>query len=55
MIVIFIRKETFYPLDLPDEQCNPTTIAEHAESNPGTLRVEDVKGNVLWIDKKELQ
>lgn len=43
-IVIFIRKEGFYVLDLPARD----DLAKHAECNPGTLRIEDHRGNVLW-------
>lgn len=47
-VMIFVRAEGFYPvqgvLGIPlGEQA-----AEHAAINPGTLRVEDVDGNVLW-------
>ena len=48
MIVIFIRKTSFYPLDLPREQCTFEGLESHARSNPGTMRVEDMKGNCLW-------
>jgi hypothetical protein len=41
---VFIRGETFYVIDLPvDDDLN-----EHARLNPGTLRIEDTKGQVLW-------
>jgi hypothetical protein len=42
--VIFFRKEGFYPVMVYDD-CD---LGEHAELNPGTLRIEDMKGNVLW-------
>lgn len=41
---VFFRKDCFYLLDLPDDD----DLAEHAECNPGTLRIEDAAGNVLW-------
>lgn len=41
---IFFREGCFYILELPDDD----DLAAHAESNPGTLRIEDVAGNVLW-------
>jgi hypothetical protein len=41
---IFVREDIFYMLDLPDDD----DLSAHAESNPGTLRIEDVVGNVLW-------
>lgn len=41
---IFIRAEGFYSVALPaDDDLN-----EHARCNPGTLRIEDLDGNVLW-------
>jgi len=44
ILVNFIREEGFYPLLLPE-----ATIADNAECNPGTLRVEDaVTGEILW-------
>lgn len=42
--VLFIRDEMFYPLQLGIYD----NIAAHAENNPGTRRVEDMAGNVLW-------
>lgn len=43
-LVIFFRKDCWYPLELPVSD----DLAEHAEWNPGTLRIEDIDGNVLW-------
>lgn len=45
---IFFRKEGFYLIDLPE-----ATVADCAECNPGTLRVEDaLTGDVEWpLDK----
>lgn len=43
--LVFIREEGFYPIEAP------ATVAEakkHADMNPGTLRIEDVRGNILW-------
>lgn len=41
---IFFRESGFYVIDLPaDDDLN-----EHARLNPGTLRIEDAVGNVLW-------
>lgn len=41
---IFVRDGTFYVIPLPaDDDLN-----RHAELNPGTLRIEDMAGNVLW-------
>lgn len=42
--VIFFREGFFYPVMVrPDED-----LAKHVELNPGTLRIEDTDGNVLW-------
>ena len=43
-VVIFFREGTFYPLELPVTD----DLAAHAEANPGTLRIEDHEGNILW-------
>ena len=42
---IFFREGGWYPVYEPrgDE-----AIPEHVELNPGTLRVEDVMGRVVW-------
>lgn len=49
-VVIFFRKGMFYLLELPVSD----DIAKHAEMNPGTLRVEDTKGHVLWpLDSRQ--
>lgn len=46
--MIFVRAEGWYPvmgvLGVPLAM----QAAEHAVLNPGTLRVEDMDGNVLW-------
>lgn len=44
---VFVRKEGFYViLTYQDEGFEQ--LAEHAALNPGTLRIEDMHGNVLW-------
>lgn len=43
--VIFRRVEGWYPLELPLGE----DLARHAELNPGTLRIEDAGGNILWM------
>lgn len=41
---LFVREEGFYLLELPE-----LTVADNAECNPGTLRVEDARtGEVVW-------
>lgn len=46
---IFFRKDeggqpVFYIIDLPEDD----DVSVHAELNPGTTRVEDAAGTVLW-------
>lgn len=40
---VFFRDSGFYVVDIM-----PGTAAEHAALNPGTIKVEDVVGNILW-------
>lgn len=41
---IFVRADCFYIVNLPaDDDLN-----NHAELNPGTVRIEDGDGSVLW-------
>lgn len=41
---VFVRREGLYPVSMPAAD----DLKEHAASNPGTLRIEDMKGTVLW-------
>lgn len=43
-IYIFFRDKMFYPLTLKDDE----DARRNAEFNPGTTRVEDIDGNVIW-------
>lgn len=49
---IFFRGDHFYPVEfLAPAECGRSMeqqAADHAELNPGTTRVEDIDGNVLW-------
>ena len=51
-VVVFFREEGFYPIELESpKKCGMSLreqAAKTAEINPGTLRVEDVRRNVLW-------
>lgn len=47
-VVLFIRADCFYPVQLFGEKPTAVEAAEHAELNPGTLRIEDMHGNVIW-------
>ena len=42
-IFIFFRAEGWYPVEIPADQ-----LDENIRLNPGTLRVEDIAGNVVW-------
>lgn len=50
--LIFFREGGFYPIDVLDPKACGKSLreqaAEHAAVNPGTQRVEDINGNVLW-------
>ena len=41
---VFVRAEGFYVVGLAADD----DLSRHAELNPGTLRIEDLAGNVLW-------
>lgn len=48
-VYIFFRTYGFYPL-----YCEDNKDAIHqARNNPGTIKVEDVDGNILWEFKDE--
>lgn len=40
---LFFRDGFFYPVDIPRDQ-----VIANVELNPGTLRVEDLAGNIVW-------
>lgn len=44
---IFFREGSFYVINTYEDE-GFAELAEHAAMNPGTLRIEDTKGNVLW-------
>ena len=43
-LVVFFRKEVFYCITAYQND----DWEKHAELNPGTIRIEDVDGTVLW-------
>ena len=43
-LYVFFRERGFYPLELLDDD----DAKLNAERNPGTLKVEDHKGRVVW-------
>ena len=48
---IFFRDETFYPIELYDDD----DAIVNALCNPGTTKVEDTKGKVIWEEKQKEQ
>lgn len=47
-VAIFFREEGFYPVIFMGHKPPREEAAEQASLNPGTLRVEDLDGNILW-------
>lgn len=48
-VVLFFRDGMFYPITLSGKVPAAKECADHAELNPGTLRIEDaLTGEVLW-------
>ena len=46
--VIFFRAEGWYPMEVPID----ADLAAHARCNPGTIRIEDLGGRILWPPTK---
>jgi len=51
--LVFFRREFFYSMNIPqmpgDRNKTIEEIArDNAECNPGTTRVEDINGHILW-------
>jgi hypothetical protein len=42
-LYIFFREEGWYPVEIP-----PDHLLANVELNPGTLKVEDLEGNIVW-------
>jgi hypothetical protein len=40
---VFFREGHFYVVEIPPDQ-----VLANVELNPGTIRVEDMKGNIVW-------
>ena len=47
-ILIFFRDEGFYPIEGMTGVPLKKQAKDMAVINPGTLRVEDANGNILW-------
>jgi hypothetical protein len=43
-VYVFFREGMFYPITLRNDE----DARRNAECNPGTLRVEDIDGNIVW-------
>ena len=48
-VLIFFREGVFYPITAVKGIPLAAQARTHAELNPGTLRVEDKDGNMLWV------
>lgn len=44
---VFFREGRFYVVNTYEDE-GFAELAEHARLNPGTLRIEDMHGNILW-------
>jgi hypothetical protein len=44
---VFFREGGFYVVNTYEDE-GFEQLAEHAALNPGTIRIEDMHGNVLW-------
>jgi len=47
-VLVFHRADCFYTIPAVNEVPLARQAADHAAINPGTVRVEDRAGNVLW-------
>ena len=47
-VMVFFREEGFYPVDAMPGAPLEKQAEDPALLNPGTLKVEDLEGNVLW-------
>lgn len=47
-VLVMLRKEGFYTIDAIEGVPLEKQAEDNAVLNPGTLRVEDWQGNVLW-------
>lgn len=47
-MMIFFRKDGWYPVQGVKDVPLARQAADHASLNPGTLKIEDIDGVVLW-------
>jgi hypothetical protein len=48
-IYIFVRDDGFYPV----EEVTDEKVIAHAPLNPGTRRIEDSEGRIVWQETKQ--
>jgi hypothetical protein len=41
---VFFRAEGFYIVEIPE-----ATLEDNVKSNPGTVRVETIEGEIVWL------
>ena len=52
--LVFFRQDFFYPMDIPPmpgdhpDKTIKEIARDNADCNPGTIRVEDINGRILW-------
>lgn len=46
-VYIFHREDMWYPIELYDDK----DAIQQAKNNPGTTKVEDSTGKIIWTDK----
>ena len=47
-VVVFFRHDGFYPIQLYGEKSTLDEVVDHVALNPGTVRVEDLNGRLIW-------
>ena len=50
--IIFVREGSFYFTECPNDYSD---WQAEADRNPGTIRIEDINGHVLWQAPKAAQ
>lgn len=52
VIVIFHRNDCWYPVEFSSYRVLRKDLEEHVRLNPGTTKVTDGQGKVLWEQKE---
>jgi len=50
-VVLFFREGGFYPVQLSGTKTTADEVPDHVALNPGTMRVENLAGEVIWPPK----